>query len=169
MPTARLKKGTTLVGRSTKGLRPKLWPSANSCLDLNFAPTRFLCVLEASPASLDAPHNSSHPIPSQVTGMASFYIGTPVEASLFKDELSFRGSGCACLNSPMPTSQVKGIIRGYEKEAEIIGWPTNELNVHIQNTGSRAHHINSKDLLYLKFILTLPKFYSHLELAIELR
>jgi hypothetical protein len=72
-PRQVLKKARHWVGRSTEGLRPKLWLSANSCLDLNFAPTRFFCVLEAlhleaSPASLDAPHNPSHPIPSDWHG-----------------------------------------------------------------------------------------------------
>lgn len=59
--------------------------------------------------------------------------------------------------------------RGCAKEAEIIGWPTNELNAHIPTTGSRAYHMNIKDLLFLRFILTLSKFYSDLELAIESR
>jgi hypothetical protein len=84
VPTAGPKKGTALVGRSMEGLRPKLWLSANSCLDLNFAPTRFLSVLEACTSRLHlqaSTHPIIHPIPSQVTGMASFYIWTPVEAS----------------------------------------------------------------------------------------
>ena len=59
--------------------------------------------------------------------------------------------------------------RGCAKEAEIIGWPTNELNSHIPTTGSRAYHMNIKDLLFLRFILTLSKLYSDLELAIESR